>query len=78
MIAGNYSVVCVEDLNVAGMVKTIDLARSLSDAALGEFRRQLEYKTARSGAVLRVVGRWFPSSKNMLELWDSESQAVPE
>ena len=62
-IARNYSVVCVEDLNVAGMVKNHHLARSLSDAALGEFRRQLEYKTARSGAVLSVVDRWFPSSK---------------
>ena len=63
MIAGNYSIVCVEDLNVAGMVKNRHLARGVSDAALGEFRRQLEYKTARSGAVLRVVDRWFPSSK---------------
>ena len=63
MIAETYSVVCVEDLNVAGMVKNRHLARSVSDAALGEFRRQLEYKTARSGAVLRVVDRWFPSSK---------------
>ena len=44
-------------------VKNRHLARSLSDAALGEFRRQLEYKTARSGAVLCVVDRWFPSSK---------------
>ena len=63
MIAGTYSVVCVEDLNVAGMARNRHLARSLSDAALGEFRRQLEYKTARSGAVLCVVDRWFPSSK---------------
>ena len=63
MIANTYSTVCVEDLNVAGMVKNHHLARSLSDAALGEFRRQLEYKAARSGAVLRVVDRWYPSSK---------------
>ena len=63
MIVNTYGTVCVEDLNVAGMVKNHHLARSLSDAALGEFRRQLEYKTARSGAVLRVVDRWFPSSK---------------
>ena len=63
MIASKYSVVCVEDLNVVGMVKNHSLARSVSDASLGEFRRQLEYKTARSGAVLRVVDRWFPSSK---------------
>ena len=63
MIAETYSVVCVEDLNVAGMVKNHCLARSVSDASLSEFRRQLEYKTARSGAALRVVDRWFPSSK---------------
>ena len=63
MIAGTYSAVCIEDLNVAGMVKNHNLARSVSDAALGEFRRQLEYKTARTGAVLCVVDRRFPSSK---------------
>ena len=63
MIDGNYGTVCIEDLNVAGMVKNRHLARSVSDAALGEFRRQLEYKTARNGTVLRVVDRWFPSSK---------------
>ena len=63
MIARNYSVVCIEDLHVAGMVKNRHLARSLSDAALGEFRRQLGYKTARSGATLRVVDRWYRSSK---------------
>ena len=63
MIASNYSVVCIEDLNVAGMMKNRHLARSVGDAALGEFRRQLEYKTARNGVVLHVVDRWFPSSK---------------
>ena len=63
MIAQTYTTVCIEDLNVAGMVKNHHLARSVSDASLGEFRRQLEYKTARTGAVLRVVDRWYPSSK---------------
>jgi len=63
MISNAYSTVCIEDLNVAGMMKNHRLARSVSDAALGEFRRQLEYKTARNGAVLRVVDRWYPSSK---------------
>ena len=63
MIARNYSTVCIEDLNVAGMVKNHSLARSVSDAALGEFRRQLEYKTACNGVALRVVNRWYRSSK---------------
>ena len=63
MIARNYDIVCIEGLHVAGMVKNHSLARSVSDASLGEFRRQLEYKTARNGVALRVVGRWYPSSK---------------
>ena len=63
MIARTYSTVCIEDLNVAGMVKNHRLARSVSDASLGEFRRQLDYKTARTGAALRVIDRWYPSSK---------------
>ena len=67
MIARTYSTVCIEDLNVAGMVKNRRLARSVSDASLGEFRRQLDYKTARTGAALRVIDRWYPSSKTCSE-----------
>ena len=58
-----YSEISIEDLHVAGMVKNRHLAKSISDAAFGEFRRQLEYKTARSGATLHVVDRWYRSSK---------------
>ena len=58
-----YSYISVEDLNTAGMVKNHHLAKAVSDAAFGEFRRQLEYKTARTGATLHVVDRWYPSSK---------------
>ena len=63
MIARTYSVVCIEDLNVVGMMKNRRLARSVSDASLGEFRRQLEYKTSRTGATLHVIDKWYPSSK---------------
>ena len=58
-----YSDISIEDLNTAGMVKNRHLAKAVSDAAFGEFRRQLEYKTARTGARLHVVDRWYPSSK---------------
>ena len=58
-----YSEISVEDLNVAGMVKNHHLAKAIMDASFGEFRRQLEYKTARTGARLHVVDRWFASSK---------------
>lgn len=62
-LAREYSDISIEDLHVAGMVKNHRLAKSVSDAAFGEFRRQLEYKTARSGAALHVVDRWYRSSK---------------
>lgn len=62
-LAETYSEISIEDLNVAGMVKNHHLAKAVSDAAFTEFRRQLEYKTAKTGARLHVVDRWFASSK---------------
>ena len=62
-LASTYSEICIEDLNAAGMVKNRHLAKAVSDASFGEFRRQLDYKTARNGAALHVVDRWYPSSK---------------
>ncbi len=58
-----YGFIGIEDLNVAGMVRNHKLALSLSDAALGELRRQLEYKALWAGVQLQKVSRWFPSSK---------------
>ena len=58
-----YSGISIEDLNVAGMVKNHRLAKHIADAAFGEFRRQLEYKAARTGVRLHVVNRWYRSSK---------------
>ena len=62
-LASTFSEICIEDLNTAGMARNHRLAKAVSDAAFGEFRRQLEYKTARIGAALHVVDRWFASSK---------------
>lgn len=62
-LASQYSSISIEDLNVAGMMKSHTLAKSVMDASFGEFRRQLEYKTARTGAKLNIVDRWYPSSK---------------
>ena len=63
MIAQTYLHISVEDLNVVGMARNHRLAKAVSDASFGEFRRQLEYKTARTGATLHVIDRWYPSSK---------------
>ena len=62
-LASTYSDISIEDLNTAGMARNRRLAKAIMDAAFGEFRRQLEYKTARTGAALHVIERWYPSSK---------------
>lgn len=63
MLAQTYSDICIEDLNVAGMVKNHHLAKAVQDASFYELRHQLEYKTAKTGARLHFVDRWYPSSK---------------
>ena len=56
-------VLVIEDLNVAGMVRNRHLARSISDAAMGELSRQILYKARWHGFEVRVADRYFPSSK---------------
>ena len=56
-------VICIEDLAPKNMVKNHRLAKSISDTSLGEFRRQLEYKSAWYGKKVIPIGRFFPSSQ---------------
>lgn len=55
--------IVIEHLNVAGMLKNHSLAKHISDAAWGEFARQLEYKSRWYGSTLVRVDRFYPSSK---------------
>jgi len=57
-----YQGICIEDLSLKGMART-KLAKSVLDAGLGEFRRQLEYKAVWNRKHLAVISRWYPSSK---------------
>ena len=57
------SVIVLEDLNVAGMEKNHCLARSVSDAAFGEARRQFTYKALWNGVEVVSAHRFFPSTK---------------
>ena len=62
-ITKQASVIVIEDLNVAGMLKNRRLARSLSDASLSETHRQLKYKATWNGSELLQVDRYYPSSR---------------
>lgn len=62
-LAAEFGTIVIEDLNVAGMAKNRRLARHVADASFGEFRRQLEYKSAWHGGRVIVADRWFASSK---------------
>ena len=55
--------ICVEDLNIAGMMRNHKLARSIQDASWGEWLRMLEYKCKWHGVNLVRIGRFEPSSR---------------
>jgi len=59
----NYDIIGLENLNINGMVKNKHLSTSISDAAWGEFIRQVDYKLQRVGGTLVKTGRFQPSSK---------------
>jgi putative transposase len=62
-LVNRFSTICIENLDVRGMVKNRRLARCISDMGFREISRQLEYKAARNGVKLVVADRFFPSSK---------------
>jgi len=63
VVENQATTLCIEDLNVEGMLKNHCLAKSISDVSWGEFFRQLKYKCDRYGKNLLDIGRFEPSSK---------------
>jgi putative transposase len=62
-----FDVIALEDLNVRGMSQNHALARAIGDAALGEFRRMLEYQCDGYGRERRLADRFHPSSRRSFE-----------
>ena len=59
----SYDMICIENLNVKGMVKNRKLARSIHDLGFYEFKRQLIYKANQWGKTIKELDRFYPSSK---------------
>ena len=57
------SFICIEDLNVRGMMKNRHLSKAVRQQRLYEFRRQIEYKSAWNNIPVVIADRFFPSSK---------------
>ena len=62
-IVNENQIICIEDLNVNGMMQNHKLAKSIQELSLFEFRRQLEYKCRWYGRQLIIIDRFYPSSK---------------
>ena len=57
------SFICIEDLNVSGMMKNRHLSKTIQQQGFYEFRRQIEYKAKWNNITVIIADRFFPSSK---------------
>ena len=62
-IVRENDVICIEDLNVQGMLKNHTLAKSIGDCSFSMIRSMLSYKCGWYGRKLVLIDRWSPSSK---------------
>jgi len=59
--------VCLEDLNVQGMMKNRHLSEKVQEQNFYEFRRQIEYKAHGAKIPVVIADRWYPSSKTCVK-----------
>ncbi len=57
------SYITIEDLNIAGMMKNRHLSKAVASQKFYEFRTKLKNKCEENGIELRIVDRFYPSSK---------------
>lgn len=62
-LTDHYTDICIENLNVKGMLRNHTLAQAVADVSFAEIRRQLEYKARKKGARIHIIDRFYPSTK---------------
>ena len=62
-LVSENQIICMEDLNVKGMMKNHNLAESIGEMNFGEFKNLLTYKCLQYGRQLVFIDRFYPSSK---------------
>ena len=62
-LANEYDIVCVEDINMQNIARSLKLGKSTNDNGFGMFRDILSYKLHDRGKALVKIDKWFPSSK---------------
>lgn len=63
MVKTKPSYIAIEDLNISGMMKNRHLSKAVASQKFYEFRTKLKVKCREYGIELRIVDRWYPSSK---------------
>ena len=59
----HYDIICLEDLNIKGMLKNHKLAKAISDVSWSGFVQKLTYKAEWYGRKIIKVSRFYPSSQ---------------
>ena len=79
LLVNNYDVICIEDLNVSGMLSNHKLSKAISDTSFSMFRSMLEYKCNWYGKKLVVIDRFYPSSKTCSKCgWKKENLTLSD
>ena len=63
IVKTKLSHITIEDLNVSGMMKNRHLSKAVASQKFYEFKTKLLAKCREYGIELRIVDRWYPSSK---------------
>lgn len=62
-IITNHDIICIEDLNIKGLLRNHKLAKSIADVSWASFVNKLEYKAKWYGKGIIKIDKFYPSSQ---------------